>query len=284
MVPFSKGSEVVVGGFSDLPKFYIDNQTIDGNVISITAYDLCRQLSQPFRADAIEHETVDSVLGIIKTQCGFTGISGSYQGGDMSKKFYQSTNCNNIVQSIATVSGCIAMCNSYNQLAFMPVNGTYSWTFADEYSKVNVYPVSTYSKLVVTGDSSEVSEFGTGNAENIVELSSPLFSETTMTDLYNNVFADGYDIKPMSVKAKISGNIDPLGEIGCGDYDYKVSSVNITLGKGGAIADLSMNKPSESSTAYNNAMSRAISERIATNRVYGINYINTDGAGVRIKI
>ena len=45
---FNDGDKVTVVGFDGLPDFFIDGQNLAENSVSITAYDRCRKLSQPF--------------------------------------------------------------------------------------------------------------------------------------------------------------------------------------------------------------------------------------------
>ena len=62
-----------------------------------------------------------------------------------------------------------------------------------------------------------------------------------------------------------------------GEESYKVTNISINLCADGAVASLSAPVVSESSSAYNNLLTRQINQRIAANKIYGNTQISGSG-------
>lgn len=283
---FLAGESVTVVGFDGLPAFYIDGENRTEDTVNITAYDRCRKLSQPFDYTSLKDgDKVDengepvfldiSASGLaekIAAQCGFSGASNTAElfAGNLSADFYKGNSCNGIIENLASASGCFVCCGTDNTLRFQRIGSGYSSASAVDSSAVIVYPQKSFSRLIVSGDKSEFYDFGSGSAENILEISNPLITQNAASALASKLFENGSFIyQPVSLNAVISGNIDPYGSVIIGDESYKVTNISINLCADGAVASLSAPVVSESSSAYNNLMSRQINQRISANRSYG---------------
>lgn len=278
---FNDGDKVVVVGFDGLPEFFIDGQNLAENSVSITAYDRCRKLSQPFDYSSLKDGVDDSgedvyadisaleLAGKVAGQCGFYGASNTSElfAGNVSADFYKGNSCNGIIENLASASGCFACCDNSNKLRFQAIGSGYSSASAYETGKIITYPKKTISRLVVSGDKSEIYDIGSGSAENIYELSNSLITKTMAENLASKILP--FEYVPVSFNAVLTGNVDPYGMIAVGDDFYTVTNISVSLCADGAVANVSAPVLSGSSTAYNNLMTRQINQRIAANRSYG---------------
>ena len=291
---FLAGDSVTVVGFDGLPIFYIDGENRTEDTVNITAYDRCRKLSQPFDYTSLKDgDKVDengepvfldiSASGLaekIAAQCGFSGASNTAElfVGNVSADFYKGNSCNGIIENLASASGCFVCCGTDNTLRFQRIGSGYSSTSAADSSAVIVYPQKSFSRLIVSGNKSEFYDFGSGSAENIMEISNSLITQSIASTLASRLFENGSFIyQPVSLNAVISGNIDPYGTVFVGEESYTVTNISINLCADGAVASLSAPVVSESSSAYNNLMTRQINQRIAANRIYGNTQISGSG-------
>ena len=291
---FLAGESVIVVGFDGLPTFCIDGENRTEDTVNITAYDRCRKLSQPFDYTSLKDgDKVDengepvysdiSASGLaekIAAQCGFSGASntGDILVGTVSSDVYKGAACNSILENFASASGCFVCCGADNTLRFQRSGSGYSSASAAHNSAVIVYPQKSFSRLIVSGDKSEFYDFGSGSAENIMEISNSLISQNVASALASRLFENGSFIyQPVSLNAIISGNIDPYGSVIVGEESYKVTNISINLCADGAVASLSAPVISESSSAYNNLLTRQINQRIAANKTYGNTQISGSG-------
>lgn len=291
---FLAGESVTVVGFDGLPTFYIDGENRTEDTVNITAYDRCRKLSQPFDYSSLKDggkvdesgEPVYSDISAsglaekIAAQCGFSGASntGDILIGTVSSDVYKGAACNSILENFASASGCFVCCGTDNTLRFQRIGSGYSSASAIQNSAVIVYPQKSFSRLIVSGDKSEFYDFGSGSAENIMEISNSLISQNVASALASRLFENGsFVYQPVSLNAVISGNIDPYGTVFVGDESYKVTNISINLCADGAVASLSAPVISESSSAYNNLLTRHINQRIAANKTYGNTLISGSG-------
>lgn len=291
---FLAGESVTVVGFDGLPKFYIDGENRTEDTVNITAYDRCRKLSQPFDYTALKDgDKVDengepvfldiAASGLaekIAAQCGFDGVvnSGDILIGTVSSDVYKGAACNSILESFASASGCFVCCGNDDTLRFQRIGSGYSSASATHNSAVIVYPQKSFSRLIVSGDKSEFYDFGSGSAENILEISNSLLTKSAASALASRLFENGSFIyQPVSLNAVISGNIDPYGSVIVGEDSYKVTNISINLCADGAVASLSAPVVSECSSAYNNLLTRQINQRISANKVYGNTQISGSG-------
>ena len=291
---FLAGESVVVVGFDGLPKFYIDGENRTEDTVNITAYDRCRKLSQPFDYSSLKDgDKVDengepvfldiSASGLaekIAAQCGFSGASntGDILIGNVSSDVYKGSACNSLLENLAFASGCFVCCGTDDTLRFQRIGSGYSSASAAEHSAVIVYPQKSYSRLIVSGDKSEFYDFGSGSAENIMEISNSLITQSVASTLASRLLEGGaFVYQPVSLNAVISGNIDPYGSVIVGEESYKVTNISINLCADGAVASLSSPVVSESSSAYNNLLTRQINQRIAANKIYGNTQISGSG-------
>lgn len=291
---FLAGDSVIVVGFDGLPKFYIDGENRTEDTVNITAYDRCRKLSQPFDYTSLKDgDKVDengepvyidiAASGLaekIAAQCGFSGASntGDILIGTVSSDVYKGAACNSILENFASASGCFVCCGTDDTLRFQRIGSGYSSVSAIQNSAVIVYPEKSFSRLIVSGDKSEFYDFGSGSAENIMEISNSLITQSVASALASRLFENGsFVYQPVSLNAIISGNIDPYGSVIVGDKSYKVTNISINLCADGAVASLSAPVISESSSAYNNLLTRQINQRIAANKTYGNTLISGSG-------
>ena len=291
---FLAGESVVVVGFDGLPKFYIDGENRTEDTVNITAYDRCRKLSQPFDYTSLKDgDKADengepvfldiSASGLaekIAAQCGFSGASntGDILIGNVSSDVYKGSACNSLLENLAFASGCFVCCGTDDTLRFQRIGSGYSSASAAEHSAVIVYPQKSYSRLIVSGDKSEFYDFGSGSAENIMEISNSLITQSVASTLASRLLEGGaFVYQPVSLNAVISGNIDPYGSVIVGEESYKVTNISINLCADGAVASLSSPVVSESSSAYNNLLTRQINQRIAANKIYGNTQISGSG-------
>ena len=291
---FLAGESVTVVGFDGLPTFYIDGENRTEDTVNITAYDRCRKLSQPFDYTSLKDgDKVDengepvytdiSASGLaekIAAQCGFSGASntGDLLIGTVSSDVYKGAACNSILENFASASGCFVCCGTDDTLRFQRIGSGYSSASAAHNSAVIVYPQKSFSRLIVSGDKSEFYDFGSGSAENIMEISNSLISQNVASALASRLLENGsFVYQPVSLNAVISGNIDPYGSVIVGDESYKVTNISINLCADGAVASLSAPVVSESSSAYNNLLTRQINQRIAANKTYGNTLISGSG-------
>ena len=291
---FLAGESVVVVGFDGLPKFYIDGESRTEDTVNITAYDRCRKLSQPFDYSSLKDgDKVDengdpifldiSASGLaekIAAQCGFSGASntGNILIGIVSPDVYKGAACNSIIENFASASGCFVCCGTDDTLRFQRIGSGYSSASAVDNSAVIAYPQKSFSRLIVSGDKSEFYDFGSGSAENIMEISNSLITQSVASALASRLFEGGaFVYQPVSLNAVISGNIDPYGTVFVGEESYKVTNISINLCADGAVASLSAPVVSESSSAYNNLLTRQINQRIAANKIYGNTQISGSG-------
>ena len=291
---FLAGDSVVVVGFDGLPKFYIDGESRTEDTVNITAYDRCRKLSQPFDYSSLKDgDKVDengdpifldiSASGLaekIAAQCGFEGTvnTGDILIGTVSSDVYKGAACNSILENFASASGCFVCCGNDDTLRFQRIGSGYSSASAAEHSAVIVYPQKSFSRLIVSGDKSEFYDFGSGSAENIMEISNSLITQSVASALASRLFENGsFVYQPVSLNAVISGNIDPYGSVIVGDESYTVTNISINLCADGAVASLSAPVVSECSSAYNNLLTRQINQRISANKVYGNTQISGSG-------
>ena len=291
---FNAGESVTVVGFDGLPTFYIDGENRTEDTVNITAYDRCRKLSQPFDYSSLKDgdkvdENGDPVYSDIAAsglaekiaaQCGFSGASntGDILIGSVSSDVYKGAACNSILENFASASGCFVCCGNDDTLRFQRIGSGYSSASATHNSAVIVYPQKSFSRLIVSGDKSEFYDFGSGSAENIMEISNSLITQNVASALASRLFENGsFVYQPVSLNAVISGNIDPYGSVIVGDESYKVTNISINLCADGAVASLSAPVVSESSSAYNNLLTRQINQRIAANKIYGNTQISGSG-------
>lgn len=291
---FNGGDSVIVVGFDGLPTFYIDGENRTEDTVSITAYDKCRKLSQPFdytslkdgdkvddNGDPVYIDIAASVLAEkIAGQCGFSGAlnTGDILIGTVSSDVYKGAACNSIIENFASASGCFVCCGTDDTLRFQRIGSGYSSASAVDNSAVIVYPEKSFSRLIVSGDKSEFYDYGSGSAENIMEISNSLISQSVASALASRLFENGAFIyQPVSLNAVISGNIDPYGAVIVDDESYTVTNISINLCADGAVASLSAPVVSECSSAYNNLLTRQINQRIAANKVYGNTQISGSG-------
>ena len=291
---FLAGESVTVVGFDGLPKFYIDGESRTEDTVNITAYDRCRKLSQPFDYSSLKDggkvdengEPVYSDIAAsgltekIAAQCGFSGASntGDILIGTVSSDVYKGAACNSILENFASASGCFVCCGTDDTLRFQRIGNGYSSSSATHNSAVIVYPEKSFSRLIVSGDKSEFYDFGSGSAENIMEISNSLITQSVASALASRLLDGGaFVYQPVSLNAIISGNIDPYGSVIVGDESYKVTNISINLCADGAVASLSAPVVSESSSAYNNLLTRQINQRIAANKTYGNTLISGSG-------
>lgn len=291
---FLAGDSVIVVGFDGLPTFYIDGENRTEDTVNITAYDRCRKLSQPFDYTSLKDgDKVDengepvyidiAASGLaekIAAQCGFSGASntGDILIGTVSSDVYKGAACNSILENFASASGCFVCCGTDNTLRFQRIGSGYSSASAAHNSAVIVYPQKSFSRLIVSGDKSEFYDFGSGSAENIMEISNSLITQSIASTLASRLFENGsFVYQPVSLNAVISGNINPYGSVIVGDESYKVTNISINLCADGAVASLSAPVISESSSAYNNLLTRQINQRIAANKTYGNTLISGSG-------
>ena len=291
---FNAGESVTVVGFDGLPAFYIDGESRTEDTVNITAYDRCRKLSQPFDYSSLKDggkvdengEPVYSDISAsglaekIAAQCGFSGASntGDILIGTVSSDVYKGAACNSILENFASASGCFICCGTDNTLRFQRIGSGYSSASAVDNSAVIVYPEKSFSRLIVSGDKSEFYDLGSGSAENIMEISNSLISQNVASALASRLFENGsFVYQPVSLNAVISGNIDPYGSVIVGEESYKVTNISINLCADGAVASLSAPVISESSSAYNNLLTRHINQRIAANKIYGNTQISGSG-------
>ena len=291
---FLAGESVTVVGFDGLPKFYIDGENRTEDTVNITAYDRCRKLSQPFDYSSLKDgDKVDengdpifldiSASGLaekIAAQCGLSGASntGDILIGTVSSDVYKGAACNSILENFASASGCFVCCGTDDTLRFQRIGSGYSSASAAHNSAVIVYPQKIFSRLIVSGDKSEFYDFGSGSAENIMEISNSLITQSVASALASRLFENGsFVYQPVSLNAVISGNIDPYGSVIVGEESYKVTNISINLCADGAVASLSAPVVSECSSAYNNLVTRQINQRIAANKIYGNTQISGSG-------
>lgn len=291
---FNAGESVTVVGFDGLPTFYIDGENRTEDTVNITAYDRCRKLSQPFDYTSLKDgDKVDEngepvyidiaaseLVEKIAAQCGFSGASntGDILIGTVSSDVYKGAACNSIIENFASASGCFVCCGTDNTLRFQRIGSGYSSASAIQNSAVIVYPQKSFSRLIVSGDKSKFYDFGSGSAENIMEISNSLITQSVASALASRLFENGsFVYQPVSLNAVISGNIDPYGSVIVGEESYKVTNISINLCADGAVASLSAPVVSECSSAYNNLLSRQINQRIAANKTYGNTLISGSG-------
>ena len=286
---FNDGDKVTVVGFDGLPDFFIDGQNLAENSVSITAYDRCRKLSQPFDysslsggADENGEEVYADISALalaekVAAQCGFFGASNTAElfVGNLSADFYKGNSCNGIIENLASASGCFACCDNSNKLRFQTIGSGYSSASAAHNSKIITYPKKTISRLVISGDKSEIYDIGSGSAENIFELSNSLMTKTMAENLASKILP--FEYVPVSFNAVLTGNVDPYGMIAVGDDFYTVTNISVSLCADGAVANVSAPVLSGSSTAYNNLLTRKINQRIAANKIYGNTQISGSG-------
>ena len=288
---FGKGGSVKVVGFDGLPTFYIDNQNRTEDTVSFTAYDRCRKLSKPFDYSSLKdgdkvdengnpiYKTVNApdLAAAAAAQCGFSEVLNTSEIliDTVSADFYKGNSCNGILENLAAASGCFVCCDYSDNLRFQRIGSGFSSSGAYENSAVIVYPECSYSRLIVSGDKSEIYDIGSGNAENIIEISNPLINKSRAQALAARLFENrAFKYIPVNINAVISGNIDPYGAVIVGDVPYTVTNISINLCADGAVASLSAPQMPESSSVYNSLLTRQINQRVAANRVYGCTSIN----------
>lgn len=290
---FGGNTSVTVVGFDGLPTFYIDGENRTEDTVSITAYDKCRKLSQPFDyADLKDGDNVDDngdpiytdviaslLVGKIANQCGFAGASntGEILINNISKDIYKGAACNSIIENIASASGCFVCCDSSNNLRFQRIGIGYSSASASDHSSIIAYPEIKYTRLIVSGNNSDLYDIGSGDANSIIELSNTLISESGASELASRLFASSgaFTYIPLNFNAVISGNVDPYGDVIIDDNIYTVTNILINLGADGAVAALSVPQTSGSSSIYNNLLTRQINQRVAANKIYGNTLISS---------
>lgn len=267
-------------GFDGLPTFYIDGESRTEDTVNITAYDRCRKLSQPFDNSAVNGEIAASLIcGAVANQCGFSGVSntGELLIENVSESLYKGNSCNGIIENLASASGCFVCCDSSDNLRFQKIGSGFSSASAGSHSSIIEYPQNSYSRLIVSGDKSKVYDIGSGSAENIMEISNSLISQSVASALASRLFENGaFKYQPVSLNAVISGNIDPYGSVIIGDDSYTVTNISINLCADGAVASLSAPQMPESSSVYNSLLKRQIDRKIAANKSYGNTEINAD--------
>ena len=287
--PFNADDSVTVVGFSGLPEFYVDGQSLGENSVSITAYDRCRKLSQPFDYSSLQNgvdkngdpvfitASADPIIEMIAKQCGFSVAYGTGEllVTELSPDTYKGTSCNSIMENLASASGCFVCCDSGNALRLQKIGNGISSTVALENSKVIKYPNKEFLRLVVSGDKSEIYDIGSGSVKNIHEISNSLITESIAENLAAKILP--FEYVPVNFNAVLNGNVDPYGTVTVGNNNYTVTNISINLCADGAVASLSTPVISESSSAYNNLLTRQINQRISANKVYGNTQISGSG-------
>lgn len=288
--PFNGGDIVTVIGFSGLPEFFVDGQNLGENSISITAYDKCRKLSQPFDYSSLQDgvdkngdpvfitASADPIIEMIAKQCGFSIVYGTGEllVTELSPDFYKGASCNSILENLASASGCFICCDSGDALRLQRIGNGISSAIASENSKVIIYPKKEFLRLVVSGDKSEVYDIGSGSVKNIYEISNSLITENIAGSLAEKILP--FEYVPVNFNAILNGNVDPYGTVTVGNNDYMVTNISINLCADGAVANVSTPVLPESSAVYNNLLNRRINQRIAVNKIYGNTQISgSDG-------
>ena len=287
--PFNADDSVTVVGFSGLPEFYVDGQSLGENSVSITAYDRCRKLSQPFDYSSLQNgvdkngdpvfitASADPIIEMIAKQCGFSVVYGTGEllVTELSPDTYKGTSCNSIMENLASASGCFVCCDSGNALRLQKIGNGISSTVASANSKVIKYPNKEFLRLVVSGDKSEIYDIGSGSVKNIHEISNSLITESIAENLAAKILP--FEYVPVNFNAVLNGNVDPYGTVTVGKNNYTVTNISINLCADGAVASLSAPVVSECSSAYNNLLTRQINQRIAANKIYGNTQISGSG-------
>ena len=111
--------------------------------------------------------------------------------------------------------------------------------------------------------------------KNIHEISNSLITESIAENLAAKILP--FEYVPVNFNAVLNGNVDPYGTVTVGNDNYTVTNISINLCADGAVASLSAPVISESSSAYNNLLTRRINQRIAANKTYGNTLISGSG-------
>lgn len=235
------------------PTYYVDNSDFNGSYVSLTAYDLCKDLDLPFDRSAYpeppepEEETEDifedenngvgsgntggvedeteisgfptsQVISDIANQIGFNGcynVSGkTYLEYEDLDGSYRS-----VLQKLSEADCGVWYCTNDNKLNFVSFGNISSegYTGYGMYSKAILQVKKTFTKIFAEDTKNNKSyEFGSGDWKTTLMLSGEFLDNEMAANIASRLFENGGKLTYQAFNidhAIISSNIEVMGQI-----------------------------------------------------------------------
>lgn len=297
------------------PTYYVDTATFDGTSYSFTAYDRCKDLDIPFddtdypetktttttddsgNTTSTESEAsylLELIVAAAANQAGFETCNYTPSGIYVKYADYSGKTCREIIEMATEISGGVVYCNSDDELSFCGFEGgtTGGSVSYGEYENIVEQPEKSYTALIFEGvddivhKESTTYTYGSGGYNNTLILSGSLVDGEAAQAIATRMFVNSsFDYMAFTVtNAAISSNISVLGEVLVYTSDtahntYICRDITITFTATGAVADISSPQRNESKAEYINKTQREINTTVKTDKTYGVNFVNKNGAG-----
>lgn len=296
---YTEGAELIFsdGTFGTMhPKYYATSVSRDGNVVSITGYDTCKNLDVSFDYSGYEqfdgHGTssanvrwynTSSVLGDLANQCGFAPSQPSVSRvTQMCYNDFAGKTCRQILEELSKAECGFWKCANDNTLTFV------------SYSKVpDAQTIDPTRRTVIN--------VGQSKSINGVHMEDTVHNEVTVessvswrqTETISGRFLDesraagaAGQIIPstyagFSVRASVNGmfSLGNAAVAGGGRITEAVYHFGEEL-----IADLSAPAPDTSFSPYQTIYQRMIEDRVTQGKTMGTVFIGETGSGYRLKL
>lgn len=234
----------------EFPTYYVNVSDYNGYYVSLTAYDLCKDLDLPFdrssykkpdstteNEDKFENENSSStsstdkeetnnenrflttlVLGDLANQIGFKDC------GHSSEKTYLTYSdldgsCRTILQKISEADCGVFYCGNDNTLKFVSFENSSSAGYSayGDYSVVAVQPEKNITQIIAEDTkNNKTYTYGSGGYKSSLTLSGDFLDKETSQNIASRIFQNGgkYTYSAFSVdNAIISSNIEVFGLI-----------------------------------------------------------------------
>ncbi len=289
----SDGEEITFSGYTGVV-FVIAEHIQKSGVVSITAYDRCKNLDVPFdcspytqfdeNGKAIWYPT-SQIVAAAANQCGFD--SGGYSGM-MSQLCYldfAEKSCRQILEELSKVDVGHWECAG-NSLVFRDFSPPVYGTAIDENdrSEISINGVKLINGIYAV-DEIYNTVYNTGAAwKNTERLSGRYLSASIVRQMAGKILTGGgYEYIGWSCDNILGMTLYNIGD--CIAYNGKklpILSMTYKFTSGGMIASLSAPAPDCSFSEYEDVYERAIADRVTMGKGYNGFFIGTAGLGVRV--
>lgn len=286
--PFSEGAAVKLYGWDALPTFYIESQPRTDNSVSITAYDQCRKLSEPFDFSGyLDGGMTVLIVGAIAGQCGFNGADNTsvINVSALTGAYLKGKSCTTILEDLGKCCGGYWYCTTDNKLSIWQVGEprTSASAIDGKISKINWLAEKTITRLIITGGAKE-KDIGSGGGNNLLTVNSVLFTDDIANQLAAFLLSSGgFSRVGVELTAVVAGNVEPYGQIQAGSRYITVTDISIALNALGAVATAKCPEMSADSE-YETLRQREINQRVTLSQLYGVTMMDADGFALEVDV
>lgn len=294
----SNGGQIVQFGCQfDMPRFIVSERIVNGKIMSITAYDCCKNLDVPFDYSSYTqfdengkakwyHATV--IYNDIANQCGFSGESGHVwtAASWLCYNDIAGKSCRQILEEAAKAECGFWYCGPTNLLTFQPFtpSGTEHKICGENRSKIKLSGKKTITGIIAE-DELYGTVFSSGTAwENTERLSGRYMTSEVARSVSDKILAEGsYTHYGWSCEALA---VDFMAQLldrvvytdGSGsEIKLPVLTAAYRFGAKMITASMSADTPDTSFTEYHDLYSRQIAGTLKLDRSYGCVRLNNDG-------